>query len=229
VQVWEAATGKERARFVGHRGEVNALAFCPDGRILVTGGFDGATLFWDVTGRRRDGQLPAAELSQPELETEWSALRGEDAAKAHRAVWLLAADPKHALPLLKEQLRPVPAGEEKQLARLIAQLDDDSFEVREKATQELAKLPGAESALRKALDGTASAEVRERARFALEARERAESSAEWAAALRALEVLEQLGTPEARDWLRTLAKGEPRARLTQEAKAALKRLGTPAP
>jgi RNA polymerase sigma factor (sigma-70 family) len=227
VQVWEATTGRERVRFVGHRGEVNALAFCPDGRTLVTGGFDGAALFWDVTGRRRNGRLVKEELSAPELETEWAALRGEDAIKAHRAVGRLAGDPKQALPLLKGQLKPVPAADEKQVARLIAQLDDDSFEVRERATEELARLPGAEPALNKALEGMPSAEVRERARHALEAREKAESSAEWVVSLRALEVLEQLGTSEARDWLRELARGEPRARLTQEARAALRRLGAP--
>jgi len=42
---------------------------------------------------------------------------------------------------------------------------------------------------------------------------------------RALEVLEQLGTPEAVALLDALAKGAPAARQTQEAKASLRRLG----
>ncbi|HTU18889.1 MAG TPA: hypothetical protein VMG10_12590 [Gemmataceae bacterium] len=41
---------------------------------------------------------------------------------------------------------------------------------------------------------------------------------------RALEVLEQLGTPEARGLLRRLADGAPEARLTREARAVLQRL-----
>jgi RNA polymerase sigma factor (sigma-70 family) len=224
VQVWEALTGRERARFVGHRGEVNALAFAPDNPTLITGSFDGTVLFWDVTGRRRDGKLPPAALALPDLETEWTALRGEDGAKAHHAVWALAADPKQALPLLKERLTPVPAADAKQVARLIAALDDDDFETREKATQELAGLAGAETQLRKVLEGMPSAEVRERVRYALDARERQEASPEWAVTLRCLEVLEQMGTPEARDWLRALADGEPGAALTIEAKAALRRV-----
>jgi RNA polymerase sigma factor (sigma-70 family) len=225
VQVWESATGRERARFVGHRGEVNALAFAPDSRTLVTGGFDGTVLFWDVTGRRRDGKLPPAALPPQDLEAEWTALRGEDGPKAHRAVWALAADARQALPLLKERLTPVPAADEKKVARLIAALDDDDFDTREKATQELAGLAGAETQLRKALEGMPSAEVRERVRYALDARERQVSSPEWAVTLRCLEVLEQMGTPEARDWLRALADGEPGAALTAEAKAALRRIG----
>ena len=49
--------------------------------------------------------------------------------------------------------------------------------------------------------------------------------AEQLRALRALEVLEAAGTPEAREVLRALAKGAADAALTQEAAAALERLG----
>jgi hypothetical protein len=45
--------------------------------------------------------------------------------------------------------------------------------------------------------------------------------------LRALEVLEQVGTPEATKLLRTLAKGAPEAGLTRQAKQALARLSRP--
>jgi hypothetical protein len=41
---------------------------------------------------------------------------------------------------------------------------------------------------------------------------------------RALEVLERVGTPQARRLLRALAKGNPGARLTADAQSALKRL-----
>ena len=43
-------------------------------------------------------------------------------------------------------------------------------------------------------------------------------------ALRAIEVLEHLGTPGAMSCLETLAKGAPEARQTRDAKAALGRL-----
>ncbi len=42
--------------------------------------------------------------------------------------------------------------------------------------------------------------------------------------LRVMEVLEHIGTAEARQVLAGLAKGAPEARLTQEAKASLERL-----
>jgi RNA polymerase sigma factor (sigma-70 family) len=225
THLWEVATGKERRRFVGHRGEVAALAFAPDGRTLVTGSFDGSAIFWDVTGRRDKGRWTTVELKPAELETEWVALRGEDGGKAHQAVWALAAAPKQALPLLKGQLKPAPAVDEKRLARLIAQLDDDDFEVREKATAELIKIgAAAEPALRKVLEGKVTVEVRQRAQMVLDSLAKVESNPDEIATLRALEVLEQLGTPEARAWLQELAKGASGARLTQEAKAVLRRL-----
>lgn len=39
-----------------------------------------------------------------------------------------------------------------------------------------------------------------------------------------VQVLERIGTPEARELLAELAKGQPEARLTQEAQAALQHL-----
>ena len=71
---------------------VNALAFLPDGRTLVTGGFDGSALFWDVSGRRRDGKLAPGGAVGAGPGNGVGGLRGEDGAKAHRAVWALAAD-----------------------------------------------------------------------------------------------------------------------------------------
>ena len=83
--------------------------------------------------------------------------------------------------------------------------------------------------LRKALEGDASAEVRLRVKQILaklneENRTRRTPSAEELLKLRAVEVLEHIGTPDAQDVLKSLAKGALEARLTQEAKASLERL-----
>src|SRR5262249_28966989 len=159
------------------------------------------------------------------LDKVWTDLRGDDAAKAHRAVWTLAAAPKQALSRLKEQLKPAARVDDKRIGKLIEELDDDDFDVRDRATTELEKLgAAAEAALRKALRGNVSAEVRLRAQRLLEGLEKVEASADWVQTGRALEVLEQLGTPEARAYLLTLAEGASEARLTLEAKASLERL-----
>jgi RNA polymerase sigma factor (sigma-70 family) len=48
VYVYETATGKLRCQFKGHRNNVTALAFTPDGRRLISASRDLTGLVWDV-------------------------------------------------------------------------------------------------------------------------------------------------------------------------------------
>ena len=118
----------------------------------------------------------------------------------------------------------------RKIDRLMADLDSDDFAIRQKADEELKKCgASAETALRRELAGQPSLEFRKRATALLESIER-QNAADWLRELRALEVLENIGTTEARALLADLAKGVPEARLTQEAKASLARLAKrPAP
>jgi hypothetical protein len=126
---------------------------------------------------------------------------------------------------LGERLKGVPAPDERRIARLIADLDD-SFARREKAYRELVSL-GARGApaLRRALQGQASVEVRRRVERLLE---RLGSSTEAPppelVRLRVVEALEANGTTEARKLLAELAAGPAASPLTREAKASLERL-----
>jgi hypothetical protein len=180
-------------------------------------------LLWDVASLRGPAAPPRA-LAAVELETLWSDLIGEDAARAYSARGTLAAAPEQVLPLLRNVLRPVPALDATAVARLLKQLDDDDFETREKASAELEKLAGpAEAELRKALESTSSAEVRERLKRVLDTQGRGPSPQRLHQE-RALELLEITGTSEARKLLAELAKGAPQAWLTREAQLALDRL-----
>jgi hypothetical protein len=69
-----------------------------------------------------------------------------------------------------------------------------------------------------------SAEVLKRGKTLLEGLEKFATAPDLIHSNRTLEVLEHMDTPEAHAWLRTLAQGEPDARLTLDAKAALARL-----
>ena len=40
IQIWDARTGTHVRTYLGHNGKINALAFCPDSRVLASGGRD---------------------------------------------------------------------------------------------------------------------------------------------------------------------------------------------
>ena len=54
VWVYDVPDGNETALFTGQPGQVNALAFSPDGKILASGGFNNPIIqLWDLeTGRK---------------------------------------------------------------------------------------------------------------------------------------------------------------------------------
>jgi WD40 repeat protein len=237
VRLYHLASGSEVGRLEGVRA-VRSVAFSPDGRLLAVGGFSNVALVCDVAAMTKE-KLPApAALTEKELGALWGDLSGADGENAYRAVWRFAESAEVGVPILKRRLNPAPATpeEEKRVARLIADLDDDDFDVRERASRALEQLGDkAETALNRATEKPASAEVRARVERLLKALEKPgpPPPSPELVALRALEALENSGTAEARDVLKDLAKGEPDAGLTQAAKAALERLakraGAPEP
>jgi hypothetical protein len=165
--------------------------------------------------------------SAQEMERLWDDLAGRDAARAYGAVWALTAAPERAVPFLKERLR-ADSGDARRIRRLIADLDDRRFAVREAASRDLARLgPAAAPALRDALRDTPSPEVQKRITTLLAGVAEVGPlvrSTEELRAVRAVQALEYIGTAGARDVLRTLAAGAPGARVTDDARASLERL-----
>src|SRR5262249_52383818 len=145
------------------------------------------------------------------------------ALRAHRAQMLLTAAPKESIPFLKDHLRPPRSVDAKRVEALVAELDDKRFAVREAASTELATMVDQiEPSLTRLLEKSPSAEVGRRVAAVLAAPYRPPTGEELRM-LRVIATLEGIGSPQARDVLRELARGEP-ARATREAKESLERL-----
>jgi WD40 repeat protein len=215
VVVHDTCTGREVLRRNGKQGRVVSLAFSPDGRKLATGGANTTILLWEVPA-------PPPVKGPLDRAAAWRDLAG-DGARSFRAMAALLSAPDEAVALVRAKVRPQPPADPKRLAALIAVLNDDSFEARERAEEELRKLGvAAEAALRQALKNRAL-EVRRRAANLLAELEGA--GPERLRAVRALEVLERARTPAARALLRQMAKAGFDSFLEGEIQASLERLG----
>jgi hypothetical protein len=158
------------------------------------------------------------------LEKHWQALAGDDAAKAFAAIRELAATPKEAVAWIKERLKPAAPLDMKRVEELVKQLDSDQFKVRDTATKDLQKLDEQiVLALDKALAANPSLESKQRLEGLRGKLTGIVLQGERLRAYRAIEVLERIGTREARQVLQELAKGAPGALITTSAQAALKR------
>jgi WD40 repeat protein len=208
IQLWDVETGRRLACLSAPGEDVTALAFSADGKTLASGTEKATILLWDVVQARLDGLW--AELGESDIPAERFAP--------------IAGD---AVPLLKARLVEAAAVEEK-VRPLLPGLDDDSFDVRERATADLAKLgPPAEPALREALEASRSAEVRRRLEDVLkeigglpQGPDEARRRIRWM-----IKALETIDTAEARQAIRDLARGDAALTVTRLAREAAGRLG----
>jgi hypothetical protein len=230
VSLWDLASGRVVGRLHDDRGRVQQLAFSPDGSRLAVAGYFPTVLVVDVADlchiqEAESGKRITAVAE--ELEGLWEELCSADDARAYRAIRRLGSSGPRGAAFLKSQLQGENRLDEQRIRRLIAQLDDNDFTTREKASAELAKLGRrAERALRQALEQEDSAELRRRVKRLLErlSTPAGPPPSPERVRLRAIEALEANASSEARKALAELAKGPTEAVLTAEAKASLERL-----
>lgn len=225
ILAYEVATGKLRRILLGHQQFVAGLAISSDGRRLISGSRDGLALVWDVT-------LPGAAISRKnpltaeEAEKLWKVMSQDDAQAAFTALTELASSPVRALEIVQREIKPALAPTSADLDRIFTELGSEDFTTRERASKKLAEYGElVVPEVRKRLEGNPSAEVRQRGEMFLKQLDKAHPSTTRLRQIRAVELLEGLGTPTERKLLTELAAGAPSAALTRDAVAALKRLG----
>jgi hypothetical protein len=227
VKLWEVATGKPVTELHGHAGSVVALLFAPDGRMLASGATDHTTLLWDL---RLPRLFPSAgrpaKLDAGERQRAWNDLAGQDPHVAYEALARLQADSAASVAFVGRCLQPVPAPRAEQVEKWVKDLGAPSFEVRDRATSQLRLLGRlAEPALRRAVEAKPELEALRRLERLLAGLGHDEIglSGERLRAHRAVQLLEIIGTPEARRVLERLAAGAERAAETGMARSALRR------
>jgi WD40 repeat protein len=230
VRLWDTTAGKERHAFRGHRGPITMLIFAAQAPLLASSSRDTTAILWDLADLLHTETLPTRHLSEKQIEQLWTRLAG-DAPAAYDALQTLRSAPHKVVPYLRGRMQPVKID----VARLIADLDSDEFSVREKASQQLARYATRygrllEKPLRETLEKKPSPEVRRRIQdLLMQMRDTSDVVRASPREVRCIELLESIGSAEARRVLQTLAGGIAEAELTQEAKASLARLARRVP
>lgn len=206
IRIWETVSGSELVRLTPANG-ASGCAFTPDGQRLVVANTDTTFGVWDYS------RLEARSLT-PIGGDNWELLIHPNAKVGLAAVDALVADPATALLLLKARLRPI---DPLLVKKLIAELADEDFAARERAGDDLARLGSqAEGALGEAAKSP-SPEASCRAVRILR------GINPCIRTIRAVEVVERIGTAEARDLLASWAKGTSHVSLQAEARSAIER------
>jgi hypothetical protein len=169
------------------------------------------------------------QAAPPDLEAIWKDLTQNDDAgskKAWQGMHAMIESPRQAVPFLKERVKPVPRPDQKRIDRCVADLDSRNFRTRERAVKELEEfgqlaIPSLDRTL---AEKTLSLDARKHAEELAVKLNRTVLSGDELRSLRAVEVLERIGSPDAVAVLRNLADGGEGAALTEQARKALSRL-----
>jgi hypothetical protein len=225
-QSQDYAESANKPRKPGRR-EENSIRHNPRVGIMPPpGGLDTTELnrLWAALDDKNTPAPPKPDVARQRRRL-WADLEDKNAVAVYQAMCRLIAAPRQAVTLLKERLLPAPPRDVKLIRGLIEELDSEQFSRRDAAAKELAKLCYlAEPELRETLKTTRSFEVRRQVLDLLKFPTATIVEPGYVRQLRAIQLLERIGSREAREVLKTVASGEPLAKITHEARAALNRL-----
>ena len=223
VELMETATGGI-FQTIDTPHSIAAFALSPDGFLLAVALADSRqVLIWDL-------KPPSTKPpTQADLEKAVDLLRLQNANQGRDAMATLMAGGDQSVPVLAPHLKPIEKSPErdKKIQKLIQDLGDENFFTREKASKELSALgPPVVPVLKTELGKKPSPEVDRRIRVLLKNLNSPlkKFSGEALRRIRAIEVLEKIGTAPAEDVLKLVAKGPASSQEVNDARSALQRL-----
>jgi WD40 repeat protein len=223
IEVWEVATRTLARTFTTGYGGIDRLCIFPDGSRAASAGAEEAITVWDLSYR-----VGKPAPTQAEIRTAVADLASGNGAIGNPAVKVLVAAGDSGTRELERALQEVLANEKK-IKELIADLGSETYSVREAASRELVAqgvraMPAVMSAV-----SADDPEVRDRAKELLG---KLNAKGVYLPAhglisdqlrlFRAVQALEEIGTPDAKKVLEAIAKVGGRA--GAEAKSVLARL-----
>jgi WD40 repeat protein len=227
IEIWDVAAGTRRGVLSGHDGSVVDLAFSADDRQLASSSEDTTILVWDLNRPLQPGTFPD-RLGEKVLAAHWQTLFQPDATAADKAIWGLVYAARDSVPFLKKHLRPAIRPDGKRVDLLLSNLGSADFKTRRDADAELESY--GELILTKLDEAFKQPTIPEKRRRLEGLLHKAQLAAlpygspDRVGQLHALEVLEKIGSREAKQLLRELADGAPDARLTIAARESLSRV-----
>jgi hypothetical protein len=223
VRRWAVRDGRELPPLAGHRGPVRAVWCSADGRAAKTMVGD-RVLEWDLTAPAADW-APPADAPAADLAALADRLGSNDPVAAYEAAATLAAHPAKVPDLIRARVAPVRPADPAELAALVRDVASPDYNTRRRAAGGLRQIGEAAAA---ALEGHHVTPGTPGTRIAAELRQKAWTP-ELVRAVRAVELLERVGTPEARKVLAELAGGAPGTTLTRVAAEAAARVAARKP
>jgi WD40 repeat protein len=222
ITLCDLYSGEVVRRFQTHSG-VMGYSFAPDGQRLVTAYSDTTLIGWDASSPKHDKSMPL--MDEKALNEAWKDLLELDPDRSYGAMGRLIAEREGTVRFLGKKLATLPT--QALIPSLIAALEDPVFTKREAATRELYVLGStARPFLESKLKTNPPPETRARLTKLLRqlASEPNSLSPRQRAAIRSVQVLERIDSPQAREILKTLTKDRAQVQASRAAREAILRL-----
>lgn len=227
IRFWDPASGQQIFE-VKPPGKCSSITFCHDGKTFLMGVDKRQFYVYDIA-KLVLGDKANKVLAPAEFTPLWTQLGGKEAARAWIAALTLQCGGDAAVTFFKSKFRLAERNEVR-IKALVENLDKNGDGVRGTASAELKKLGYlVEADLRKALEGTPTERLKNEIAPILKLLEsRPPTDAlpqDVQQRIRAIQVVERIGTKPARELLSVLSVSAPTPQECWEAKQSLARMG----